>query len=210
MLCLNCSREIPEDRNTCPYCDGTHDDMSVKSPESANNKAGNTTNETAIAAFESDDIPIVYASQADTTKADDVNGNSSPKQLLRRVPKPALIAATVVIVLLAGFLVFSETGKGALKSDFMGTWYASDKSIIQVLEINDSRMTYKLETGYSSLNSTLGTWQWRPTGANSFEVNQTGNSWESYTAEFSADKKAVTIKPALTSTDSYEVWVDIS
>lgn len=213
MLCPNCLFEIPEGSDRCPNCislDANPTSTSEFAYIAEENEHLAESKSESTAPKNECSIPVFYASQSTADKTTVSDSAALKKRPLSRVPKPALIAGVVIAVFLMGFLVISESGKGALKGELTGTWAAGKGSIIKVLEIEESSMTYKLETGYGFLNSSLAIWQWRPTGLDSFEISRTGSDWESHTVQFSADKKLITIKPALPSTDSYETWVHIN
>lgn len=155
-------------------------------------------------------MAVVYASQkktTDETKKSKVDIGAATSKLKG---KPAILAAVAVAAILVVFLILGAVGKSSLKADLTRTWHATDGTILQVLEVSDDEMEYSLQTGYSWLDSSLATWEWKPVSSTSFKVKIAGETWVTHEVEFSDDGDAMIVRPALTSSDASEVWVDIS
>ena len=181
MFCLKCGEAIPDESKCCPKC-------------------GADLTETA-----NDEQFVVYASQNTEMPNEPATTNVARKGLSKK-----LIAVLAAVVCVIGiFVAVTETGKANLKKDLVKTWYASGDSIVKVLDISDDEAEYRLETGYSWMDTTLGTYEWKAVGKNKIEMKRSSGSSETYTVELNDDKDVLTISPAITSLDSSETWYDI-
>lgn len=136
---------------------------------------------------------VVYASQG---------SDPAPKKMNKKTALIIGICACVVAV----FLIVSSTGKASLKKALEKDWYALDGSLIQVLDIDDDEIVYRLETGYSWLDTTVATYDWKPISRNKIKVNRVSGVDETFTIEMNDDKTIFTVTPALTSLDDSETW----
>ena len=93
-----------------------------------------------------------------------------------------------------------------LKKALVNEWYDVDGSIIKVLDIDDDEMEYRLETGYRWMDTSLGTYDWKPVSGNKIKIKRFGDKYETFTVELNDDKDVLKISPAITSTDSSETW----
>lgn len=119
----------------------------------------------------------------------------------------------VIIVLICSAIVFfavNGINKANVKKALTKEWRALDKSgtIIKVLDISDDEIKYRLETGYSYLDTTLRTYEWKPAGKNKIKIKVL-DDYEIFTIEFDTEKKVLKISPAVTCSDSSETWYDI-
>ncbi len=142
---------------------------------------------------------VVYASQI-------TEGPSEPETAKGNLLKILIAALAAVVCIIGIVLVVRENGKANLKKDLVKTWYASGESIIKVLDISDDEVEYRLETGYSWMDTTLGTYEWKVISKNKIEMKHSGGSSETYTVELNDDKDVLKISPAITSVDSSETW----
>lgn len=137
---------------------------------------------------------------------------SSPRTrgFASNIPRPALVAAFAFAVMLVVLYMNYGLGREQLKKDLKGTWCAYDDPIVKVLEIDEDTISYRLETGYTALNRTLETWDWRPTSANTLECNLVNDVWTKYELEFIDNKSGFSISPALSGGESPEIWTRLS
>ena len=70
-------------------------------------------------------------------------------------------------------------------------------------------MEYRLETGYRWMDTSLGTYEWKPISGNKIKIKRFGDKFETFTVELNDDKDVLKISPAITSTDSSETWYHI-
>lgn len=181
IVCPKCKEAIPDESQTCPKC-GTELKMQ--------------TNEQAV----------VYASQAAVNNAQD---NTSKKTAISRLSNSRKIVGVmiaVIIAVVAIFVVTSEIGKSNLKKTLQKAWLDTDGSILKVLEFSDDEVEYRLETGHSWLDMTVDSWKYKVIGSNKIGINRYGDAYKTYTIEFNNDKTVMTIKPAVTNSDSSENW----
>lgn len=190
MLCPKCHASIGEEMATCPECGAaTGDDVG----ESFSREEGET---------------VVYASKdGDAMEASEKEKGKERWGMLSEIPRPALFALAAIALVAIGLIVTTEVGKNDLKNKLVGTWYASDDSIIRILDIKSDTMTYELQGSYAFIHSTLGTWRWRPASKDTIEIDRSGSGWTTLKIT-SIDEYGFVVSPGLTSTDDMEVWVN--
>lgn len=128
----------------------------------------------------------------------------------KKSKKPLLFLAALVICAAAIFVAVNYIGRANLKKALTKEWFALENSIIKVLDIGEDSMEYRLETGISWLDTTVGTYDWMPVSHNKIKVSMYGGEYELHTIEFTTDEKdVITITPAITSTDDLELWVSL-
>ena len=66
-----------------------------------------------------------------------------------------------------------------------------------------------VETGYSWMDMSMGTYDWKPAGKNKIKIKMYQDKYETYTIEFNDDKTSFKISPAITSVDDNEQWYHI-
>lgn len=145
---------------------------------------------------------IVYASQKETEAA------TEPKSI-KKIPKTILIGIAAVICVIVVAFIINGVNKANLKKELVKKWYDVDGSIIKVLDIDEDKIEYRLETGYSWLDTSLGTYEWKPISGNKIKIKRFNDKYETYTIELNDDKDVLKISPAITSTDSSETWYHI-
>lgn len=116
--------------------------------------------------------------------------------------------AVIVCVIAIAFIV-NGINRANLKKALVKEWYDVDGSIIKVLDIDDDEMEYRLETGYRWMDTSLGTYEWKPVGGNKIKIKRFGDKYETYTVELNDNKDVLKISPAITSTASSETWYHI-
>ena len=82
--------------------------------------------------------------------------------------------------------------------------------ILCILDFSDDEIEYRIETGYSLLDTTIATYDYKVVSGNKIKVSRYGNKWETVTVKFNKDKTVMTVTPALTSTDNIELWYDLN
>lgn len=145
---------------------------------------------------------VVYASQ----RNDDAPIVLSVK---KKISKKVLVPLGVMLCCAVAFLIISSIGKENLKKAIVKEWYNTDGSIIKVLEIDDDEIEYRLETGYSWMDTTLGSYDWKVVNRNKIKTNRFGDEFTTFTIELNNDKNVLKVMPAITSTDSSETWFHI-
>lgn len=179
MFCIKCGEAIPDGSSVCPKCG-------------------------ANLVEDSQDKAIVYASP---------KGESDISKMVVNKPKSknsklAVILAVCVLVIAVAVMAVMESEKSELKKSIIKDWYDTDGTIIKVLDIDSESVEYRLETGYSWMDTTLGKYNWKASSGNKIQVDL-GTGYRTYTVEFNDDKTVMKISPALTSTDSSEMWYHI-
>ncbi len=151
---------------------------------------------------ENSEQTIVYASQ----KSDDAPNVLSVK---KTIPKKVLVPLGILLCCAVIFLIISSIGKANLKNAIVKEWYDTDGSIIKVLEIDDDEIEYRLETGYSWMDTSLGSYDWKVVSGNKIKIKMYGDEFTTFTIELNDDKDVLKVAPAITSTDSSETWYHI-
>lgn len=178
MFCMKCGEAIPDGSEICPEC-------------GANLKE------------EASEQAVVYASQK---CEESIFGDATTAQ--RKSSKKAIGIIAIGLCIVAIFLIVSGIGKANLKKALVKEWYALEDSIIKVLDIEDDEIEYCLETGYSWLNTTIGSYDWKVVSGSKIKIKMYGE-YKTYKIELNDDKDVLTVTPAITSTDSSETWYHI-
>lgn len=176
MFCMKCGEAIPDGSEMCPKCGANLKD-------------------------EVSEQAVVYASQKSEDITSDVTTSQQKKSSKKAV---GIVAACLCIVTV--FLVVNGIGKANLKKALVKEWYALEDSIIKVLDIEDDEIEYRLETGYSWLDTSLGSYDWKVVSSNKIKVNRFGDKYETYTIELNDEQTVLKISPAFTSVDDSETW----
>ena len=123
MFCLECGEAIPDGSVTCPKCGAViKKDIDNSSDEQA----------------------VVYASQNVTEQE-----ISQKPPLSKKLPKQVYIGIAAVVGIVVILFIVNAVNKANLKKALVKEWYDTEDSIIKVLDIEDGKMEYRLETGYS-------------------------------------------------------------
>lgn len=146
----------------------------------------------------SEEQVVVYASQK---KADMPTRDKS----IKRIPMVICIGIVVAICITAIIFIAIGISKENLKRDLVKKWYNVDGSILMVLDIDEHELEYRLETGYSWIDSTLISTEWEPVNGHTIKIKRYGK-YKIYTVELNDDKDVLKISPAITSDDLSETW----
>lgn len=115
----------------------------------------------------------------------------------------------VFAVLLILFIVNAVQASN-LKKELMRDWEDIEGSngvyIVSILDFSEDEIEYKLETGYSWMDTTVATYKYKVVSGNKIKVSRFSGDWETFTIEFNEDKRMMTVSPALTSVDDKERW----
>lgn len=114
------------------------------------------------------------------------------------------VAAAILLLILAIAIPTATAAvqKSRLSDDLEGTWDYYGDSIEKVIEFDDDDLEYSVETSYDWLDTTIAEFKWKPIGKNKIEVEGLGE----FTITFLDDKDSFIITPALTDTDSEEIF----
>lgn len=135
------------------------------------------------------------------------------QQLKKEIPKEKIriVIGIVVLFVVVGFAI-NAIGTSNLKKELMRDWQnvegEGDSYILCILDFSEDEIKYKIETGYSWMDTTLGTYEYKVISGNTIKVKQYGE-WEKITVKFNDDKTMMTLTPALTSVDDKEEWFDM-
>lgn len=182
MFCLECGEAIPDGSVTCPKCGAA-----IKKTFDESN----------------DEQAVVYASQS-SDRADEEILQKTP--FYKKIPNLVCIVIAVVVCIVVIFFIVNTMNKATLKQELVKEWYDTDGSIIKVLDIDDDKIEYRIETGYLWMDTSLGTYDWKPAGKNKIKIQRFNDSYETFTIEFDDDKTSFMIRPAITSVDDNERW----
>lgn len=180
MFCIKCGEVIPDGSQVCPKC-------------GANLKE------------DSQEKAVVYASPSNQQDSSEVQAHKTPSK-----NKKIMAVILICVIALAAIVVaMLESEKSTLKKSIVNDWYDTDGTIIKVLDVKDESIEYRLETGYSWMDTTLGKYNWKVASGNTIKVDLAGTGYRTYTIQFNDDKNVMKISPALTSTASSETWYHV-
>lgn len=112
------------------------------------------------------------------------------------------IVAVFIVILITTIIPINSLKKQLMKD----SWYSPSESILKVLEFDENKVEYRLETGYAFLNTSLFDKQYKVVSGSKFKIKISDNTWETYKVTFNDDKTFISVEPAITSTDSIEWW----
>ena len=179
MLCRNCGDTIPDGATICPTC--------------------------------GKDPSVLLEENAIDNPAPELNKNeATPEKTLKKaIPKMAIIPLAIVAIIAIIIYAVNTSNASKLEKALTKEWFDYQNSIIKILDITDGKMVYRLETGYKSLDMTLGNYEWKAVSKDKIKVKTYGDDFEIYKVEFNDKGNIVTFWPALTSTDPFEVWMTL-
>lgn len=124
----------------------------------------------------------------------------------------AVVAFAIVGVVVLLFMV-NVMQASNLKKELMRDWTRVEGEdgayILCILDFTEDEIEYRLETGYSWMDTTVANYDYKVVNKNTIKVLRYGNKWETITVEFNKDKTMMTVRPALTSVDSVEYWFNL-
>lgn len=139
--------------------------------------------------------PVVYAMLESKNNFD----KSSVKMKKILIGSCSIVAVVILITIIIPI--------NSLKKQLMkDSWYSPSESILKVLEFDENKVEYRLETGYAFLNTSLFDKQYKVVSGSKFKIKISDNTWETYKVTFNDDKTVISVEPAITSTDSIEWW----
>ena len=116
-----------------------------------------------------------------------------------------------IIIVIAIILGINLVKANALKRTIMSSSWTQIKGdgsgthINKILEFSSKEITYRIETGFPWLDTTMATYDYKVLSNKKIQVNMLGYL-EKCKVKLSNDNTIMTIIPALTSTEPYEVW----
>ena len=139
---------------------------------------------------------------------------SSSKKSNKKIVIGAVVAvAAVVAVVFSVLFIVKAVQASNLKKIIEREWYrveGEDGSyILCILDFSDGEIEYRVETGYSWLDTTIATFDYKVISGNEIKILRYGDHWETIKIEFNDDKTAMIATPAITSVDSMEIWVNV-
>jgi uncharacterized membrane protein (Fun14 family) len=176
MFCIKCGEAIPDGSTICPICNAS--------------LVENDNNQT-----------VVYASQ----KVQETLVGQAQVQKKKKSLKVIGIVVAVVVILIAVFTV-KEVQKANLKKELLRDWMYLEDKIIKVLDFSDDKIIYRIETGYSWIDTTIATCDYKVVSGNKIKIKRYGNDYITYSIKFNDNKKMLIVTPAITSTDAKEYW----
>ena len=176
MFCIKCGEVTLDDSKLCSVC----------------NKS--------VGEVDDSEQAVVYASQS-------VKDSVPKKKIIKKKPSPKITGfITITIILAIIGLTVNEVQKSNLRKELLRGWVDVDDSILKVLDFSDDKVEYRLETSYSWMDTTVGTYDYKVVSGNKIKIKMFGDNYETYTIEFNDEKSMLTVTPAITSTDKEEDW----
>ncbi len=119
-----------------------------------------------------------------------------------------IAVAAVVAILFIVNAVQAANLKKELKRDWSRVEGEKGSYILCILDFSDDEITYRVETSYAWMNTTLATFDYKVVSGNKIKVSRYGDEWKTITVKFNDDKTVMTVSPALTSVDKIEIWLN--
>lgn len=123
-----------------------------------------------------------------------------------------IITGIVVVIFILFFANSVQTSR--LKRELECEWYRLEgeqgSQILCILDFSDDEIEYRLETGYSWMNMTAATYEYKVINGKKIKVLRFGDDWETFHIKLNKDKTVMVVSPALTSTDKMEVWYNLN
>ncbi|MGN1318062.1 MAG: zinc-ribbon domain-containing protein [Lachnospirales bacterium] len=183
MYCRKCGEQISEDSVFCPKC-GTSTNIDV-------------SNENVVKAIEPKEIN------------EDIFINETTLNENKKSKKPIIFSLVGVVALICviifSFSIYNDIQEERLEKALENKWYISDNSITKVLDIDDDTLEYRIETGFSFLDTSMGTFKWETDGKNKIKIKLYDN-YKTYTVDINDKGDVLTISPALTDNSQSETW----
>ncbi len=178
MFCLKCGEVISDDSKGCSVCNAS------------------------VLESDNGEQAVVYASQG----AKDLD---KEKNIIKRKLSPKIIGIIAGVIILA-IIGLSVNGfqKSALRKELLRGWLDTENSIIKVLDFSEDKVEYRLETGYSWMDTTVAKYDYKIISGNKIKIKRFGK-YETFTIEFNDEKSMLTISPAITSTEKDEKWFNL-
>lgn len=139
--------------------------------------------------------------------------DNQQSKLKKEIPKKkiGIIIGIVLLFVIVGFAI-NAIRISTLKKELMRDWQniegENGSYILCILDFSEDEIKYRIETGYSWMNMTIGTYEYKVINGNTIKVKQYGE-WENITVKFNDDKTMMTLTPALTSVDDEEEWFNL-
>lgn len=183
MFCLKCGEAISDDSKFCPKCGAA---------------AGTGVN--------NEEQTVVYASQTEFGEMPAGREKGQTRKIIVIIVAAAAALAAVLFIVNA---VQASKLKKELLRDWMDISGDDGSYIMKVLDFSDDEVEYRLETGYSWLDTTLGTYDYKVVSGNRVKIKRFGDDYETFKIEFNDEKSMMTVTPAITSVDESENWFNL-
>ena len=142
-----------------------------------------------------------------------IEQTSKAPKFFEKNKKKIIIGVVAVVAILVILSVVNSVQVSNLEKELKRGWYKVEgegsASILCILDFSDDEVEYRLETGYTWMNTTVATYDYKVISGNKVKVLRYGDDWETITVEFNDDKTVMTVSPALTSVDKTEIWVNL-
>ena len=115
-------------------------------------------------------------------------------------------ASSIVIAIIIIYLIIFNIGKSNLSKELLRDWSrveTGDSGSLYrvVLDFSKDKIEYNFESGYSWLNTTIATYDYKVISPNKIKAKD-----KTYTIKFNKDKTMMTITPAITKIGDSEDW----
>lgn len=145
------------------------------------------------------------------TKIDELKKKEVKPNFLNKYKRKIVIGICGIVGIFVICFIVHSIQVSNLKKELLRDWYKVEgegsSAIICVLDFSDKKVEYKLETGYSWMDTSVATYEYKVISKNRVKIKQYGE-WETITVKFNDDKSVMTVSPAITSIDDTEIWVN--
>lgn len=130
---------------------------------------------------------------------------------LKKYRYKMIIGICGIIGMLVIWFIVNSIQISNLKKELLRDWYKVEgeesSAILCVLDFSDKEVEYRLETGYSWLDTSIANYEYKVISKNKVKIKQYGK-WKTITVKFNDDKSVMSVSPAITSNDYTEIWVN--
>lgn len=206
MFCIKCGTALPVDGGFCPSCgENNASQLANANANAAAQQPVNAMQETV--GGENQQMPV-YAQPVEQQQF-----YAQPVQPPKKKKTGAIvaIAVSVVLAIIIGIVgiafAVEEAAKDELQSQLLRDWsrVESGNSIYYTLELDftHSTITYDFDSYY--VDKTIAVYNYEVISGDQIKVDGTV-----YTITFNDEKTMMTMRPALTNSDSYENWFHLN
>lgn len=218
-ICPACGEKVSENALFCSKC-GTKITGGIGNSEGENADtesiaAGNADMESTAA--ENGDMEKEAAENAAAENMENQNimeegavKEEKSDEAQKSNKKGIIIGAVSVAAVILLALIVNTIQASNLKKELLRDWRVYEKSgssyVELILDFSENEIDYRIETGYSWIDTTIATIEYKVISGNKIKVKRYDDEWETIEIEFDDDKSVMRVSPAITEAKSEEYW----
>lgn len=122
-----------------------------------------------------------------------------------KLSKKFIVLGAIILIAFLMFIGVREYQKKELQQELLRDWVRYE-DLTLILDFSEDEIEYQLETGFSYLDTTVATFDYKVISGNKIKVKRFDGEPEIFTIEFDEEKEMMIVTPAIVSTDSTEYW----